>query len=552
MNSELSAKVKSLSEENDKLLKEIQFYKNKYEKDNLSVNESIDFEHKSRFFFYDNLNIGLFLYNKDLHVFYINNKGKEILNIKENNNENYSLRDFSDEMLVQTFEKALVGHESFFEGNYNINTNLPELLVSIKTKKININENEICGLALIEDITEQRQVENAIFKGYDIFQKVTDNVNELIFVIDPINENIIFLNRNAMNLFYDKENKSEKEIEKRNKILLNFYIKEKLNSKEIFETVDHEYFEPETKRWYQVTASKIYWIDTNEVVLISSTDISEQKEAERLITEQNQELENQTIELEKALLQLTEQNVQINSQAELLRSTNDTKDKMFSIIGHDLRGPVGNLKNALDLLIEEYDELNRDEVRDFIETLRESSDSVFNLLANLFEWAKSQSGRIVFRPEELSLNEIVEENISLFTPNFYRKNLTVSHNPVKEFTLFADENMLNTIVRNLISNSIKFTPENGNIKIIINDFVKSNKNYIELIVEDNGIGIEKENLVKIFNTTEHFSTYGTNNEKGSGLGIILCKEFVERHKGEISIKSEINKGTSITVVIPVN
>jgi len=112
--------------------------------------------------------------------------------------------------------------------------------------------------------------------------------------------------------------------------------------------------------------------------------------------------------------------------------------------------------------------------------------------------------------------------------------------------------MLNTIVRNLISNSIKFTPENGNIKIIINDFVKSNKNYIELIVEDNGIGIEKENLVKIFNTTEHFSTYGTNNEKGSGLGIILCKEFVERHKGEISIKSEINKGTSITVVIPVN
>ncbi len=233
-------------------------------------------------------------------------------------------------------------------------------------------------------------------------------------------------------------------------------------------------------------------------------------------------------------------NIKLN---ELIKS----KDKFFSIIAHDLRGPLGGLQQIGELLW-----LNNitDEVREKLtKTLYQNSKNTFNLLDNLLKWSNANAGLITSKPNNLNLHKIILTNIRLFQSQIKLKNLKLHCDFEDDLFVYADHDMIDTVIRNLISNAIKFTPNGGEIKIILAKVDKTN-NTCTIAIIDNGIGINKHSQLKVFEIDSTLSTLGTNKEKGTGLGLKLCKEFLTLNKGNIWIESNVNSGTSVYVSLP--
>ena len=233
-------------------------------------------------------------------------------------------------------------------------------------------------------------------------------------------------------------------------------------------------------------------------------------------------------------------NKKIMEQHEELTKLNETKDLFLTIIGHDLRNPVGAFKDMLDQLAD-YPEMFPEEVRrNVIGELRKEAENTYFLLDNMLVWAKSQKNGLQLKMEPFRINEVIESNI-LFNKRFAEnKNIKLVHQPNGNFVALADHNMVSLILRNLVSNAIKFTRPGGQINILSRGV---NADFVEVSVVDNGIGISEEMKNHIFDKHRHTSTYGTNNEKGSGLGLMLCSEFVEQNGGAISVESTVGEGS---------
>lgn len=222
-----------------------------------------------------------------------------------------------------------------------------------------------------------------------------------------------------------------------------------------------------------------------------------------------------------------------------LRVSNAQKDKFFSIIAHDLRSPFNAIMGLSELLADQVSEKNYEGIDEYAHLIKQSSHLSMDLLTNLFQWSQSQTGRIAYNPEIFDLGDLIKENQRLLTATAGQKAITISKVLSHKIAVSADKQMINTVLRNLISNAIKFTNEGGEITITAEKRAED----ILVSVHDNGIGISKERLKTLFQIDESYSTLGTNNEKGTGLGIILCMEFVEKHGGKIWAESEEGKGT---------
>lgn len=223
-----------------------------------------------------------------------------------------------------------------------------------------------------------------------------------------------------------------------------------------------------------------------------------------------------------------------------------TKDKFFSIIAHDLRIPFNGILGFLDLLDDQFEEIEDSEKRNFIRLIAENAQNTLTLLENLLEWSKSQTGKHLFQPVNQKLRPIIDTVVSNLTPTLTLKNLALHVIVPDDLEIFADNRMLMTIFHNLISNAIKFSYSEGIIEII----ATSNANEVEIMVSDIGVGMTKELSRTLFKIDEHFSTPGTSNEKGSGLGLILCKDFIEMHNGKIWVESQLKKGSRFIFTIP--
>ena len=228
------------------------------------------------------------------------------------------------------------------------------------------------------------------------------------------------------------------------------------------------------------------------------------------------------------------------------RELNSTKDKLFSIIAHDLRSPFNGILGLSELLIENFKNSETTNSEKYLRFINSSAKNTLALLNNLLNWAKSQTGQISFNPQKIDLIQIIQEIIEIKNPQAKLKNITIHIIQSNEIEIYADKNMLMLILRNLISNAIKFTKPDGNINIALT----SNENQIEITISDNGIGIPKEKLKTLFNTTSNKTSLGTEYEKGSGLGLILCREFVEKHGGIIWVESEVGKGSDFKFKLP--
>ena len=235
--------------------------------------------------------------------------------------------------------------------------------------------------------------------------------------------------------------------------------------------------------------------------------------------------------------------VQLNQQ---LKELNAAKDKFFSIIAHDLKNPFNAIIGFSNILIEQIHKNDYEGISEYAGIILDSSKRAMSLLTNLFQWSRSQTGRMEFNPEHIELVELINDVIKLSNDSALQKSITLSKELPRSVPIFADKAMINAIFRNLISNAIKFTHENGNIIIS----AKQEQNEVIVTVSDNGVGIRKDAIDKLFRIDECYSTPGTQKEKGTGLGLLLCKEFVLKHVGKIWVESEFGIGSSFFFTIP--
>jgi PAS domain S-box-containing protein len=229
-----------------------------------------------------------------------------------------------------------------------------------------------------------------------------------------------------------------------------------------------------------------------------------------------------------------------------LRQLNSDKDRFISILGHDLKSPFNNILGFSEILTEDIHNLNSDEIEEIAKDINKSAKITNKLLEDILMWARTQQGSIPFKPQNLILSSTCSNILEILNPSAYAKNIELNYIASDEITVFADIDMLKTVLRNLVSNSIKFTSSGG--KITIN--AEQNSGDITISVSDNGIGIPSDNLAKLFNISEVLSTKGTTGETGTGLGLLLCKEFVEKHGGKIWVESEQGKGSDFKFTLP--
>lgn len=248
----------------------------------------------------------------------------------------------------------------------------------------------------------------------------------------------------------------------------------------------------------------------------------------------------------KANLKLAEKNDLIITQKEQLKKANATKDKFLKIIHHDLLNPFTVIHSTAELLNRFYDNINEQKRREYIKLMLTGSNKFLNLMNNLFEWVKSHTGELVFKPESISLLDVISEELQVQEIFADKKEITITVDVPNTINVFADRNMLRTVFRNLVSNAIKFTHNNGNIGI------KSRQlnEFIEIEITDTGVGIDSKDAEKIFDVNSTLSSKGTNDEKGTGFGLALCKEFIEINKGKILVKSELGAGCTILFTLP--
>jgi signal transduction histidine kinase len=239
-------------------------------------------------------------------------------------------------------------------------------------------------------------------------------------------------------------------------------------------------------------------------------------------------------------------NAKVQEQNVALQDLNATKDKFFSIISHDLKGPLNSLTSFSSLLINHSEMLSKEEIKMLAHDLDKSLKNLFALLENLLEWSRSQTGNIEFKPENFDLDEVLEGNQQLLKAQAQNKNISIVKGSKSDAMVYAHKNSVNTVVRNLISNAIKFTPPGGTITL------NSRKNGKDVIISiaDNGVGMSPEIVQKLFRIDTKHSTKGTADEKGTGLGLILCKEFIEKNNGRIWVESEIGKGSVFYFNLP--
>lgn len=243
--------------------------------------------------------------------------------------------------------------------------------------------------------------------------------------------------------------------------------------------------------------------------------------------------------------EILNKNEEISMQAESLENLNLTKDKIFSIISHDLRGPIHQVQQMLNLL--EYTFITEGDLKNVIPDLKESVRYTVSLTDNLLHWARNQMEGVQVKPSVFDIHEIVEENFRLFRPLASRKNITLTNTLEDHYNVFADKDMIKLVIRNLVNNAIKFTEANGRVEL----GATINEKSVTAYINDTGKGIRKEDLSKILNK-ETFSTSGTQGERGVGLGLSLCQEFIERNAGHLYIESELGKGSKFSFTIPVS
>jgi PAS domain S-box-containing protein len=265
--------------------------------------------------------------------------------------------------------------------------------------------------------------------------------------------------------------------------------------------------------------------EVSNLILIDS-DITDLKNAESQINAQRNEMELIAVELQK---------------------TNATKDRLFSIIAHDLKNPFHSILGFTSILQSKYKDIEREKLKEFLGMIHDSTSSAYQLLENLLEWARTQTNNVNFRPTMTNVRAIADEAVSLLSLNASNKNITFKNDIDESLMIFADQNMLTTVIRNISGNAIKFTNEGGSITFTST----TDKAFVRINIIDSGVGMPQERVNSLFDLDKVKSSAGTTGETGTGLGLLVCAEFMKLNNGEIKVASKPGKGSTFTLELPI-
>lgn len=443
------------------------------------------------------------------------------------------------------------------------------------------------SITSIIDITEVRQAEQKLREQETKVRLLTHHAYDAIVMMNSYGETT-FWNPSAEKLFgYKKEEVLGKRThsiitpERYRQDFLNALLnfKETGEGKIVGKTTEMEAVKKdgsEISIGLSLSAFKVNG-EWNAVAIMR--DITERKKYEKEVKALNESLEikvkERTAELKDALKRIEESNIELKELNESialdarklyllneklaaseneLKIANQTKDKFFSIISHDLRNPIGSQRNLLELLSQHFEGMPGEEVLKLINMLYESSNHTVDLLENLLQWSRVQSNRIEFAPTNNTFYYAVERCISLVSPAAKDKNISLKNLVSKSVIAYYDNFFVETTLRNLLTNAIKFTHNGGEVEVGAKEITISSfnqeSNFIEVYVKDSGLGMSKEFLEKLFRIDENVTMLGTAKEKGTGLGLILCKEFVEKQGGRIWVESEEGVGSTFYFTIP--
>ncbi len=456
----------------------------------------------------------------------------KIFGVKKGQLVGKSILDFLSKKEKERVRKETSKRKKGAKSNYELEIYLPDK----KEKVINVtvvpeldkDGKYLSSFGIFRNITQQKKIEKELIENEEKFRTITNSAQDAIILMNE-KGNVKFWNKAAENIFNYKEN------EVLGKNLYQFITPEiYMESYEnAFKTFVKSGKGDAINRVRELMARKRNGSEFPVELSLAALKLNNTWHSVGIIRDITQRKKNE--------LDLKEKN-------NLLQKLNATKDKFFSIIAHDLRGPINNLVGFSDLLERYHLQYDRDKLSHIVSLMSTASKKTFNLLENLLLWAKSQRDNLIFKPQAHICKQLIMDVISEMEHLALAKNINLlTKRDNAEQQVCVDKDMFNTVIRNLVSNALKYTDEGGQVSI---GCKKTTGSFIEFYVKDNGVGIPKENIDKLFKLDEHITTEGTNSEVGTGLGLILCKDFVEKHGGTIRVESEKNKGSTFWFSFP--
>jgi PAS domain S-box-containing protein len=454
--------------------------------------------------------------------------GKSIVIVRSDKNDPEKVK----EILPATLEDSWHGRL------WNKRKDGTDFLIELHTSIVRDEKfKPVAYVGIARDLTEQIKTEDTLRDAQDKFKTLFTELKDAFYESTP-DGRLIELNPYGMELLGIK---SQKEFRKIN-IAKDFYSNKQVRDDFKNELEKYGFVKDYENNIHTLCGEIVTVLETSYAVRDKEGKIISYRGILRDITEQKKN----EIKLEQLVERLELVNKQLKESEEGLKDSNASKDKFFSIIAHDLRSPFNSLLNFSEFLLEDINELSKEDIKSFAEKINESAKSVFGLLENLLQWSRIQSGKVPFQPTSFNISFKTNQIIKLLSNNAEQKGIKIINKITSNLIVFADEDMIFSVIQNLLSNAIKFTNKDGSITF--HSAIKEKG--VEISITDTGVGISKDTIEKLFQIDSQVTTTGTNDEKGSGLGLILCKEMIEKNNGSIWVSSKVGEGTTFTFTIP--